>query len=929
MAASSCVQDEGGLNLPQSREASVHASTVTKTVLDENSVNWVKGDEIALVFTHPEPKFHVETFTTEFEGNTAATAEFKGSIPNDVSLETGYNDDVLAVYPASAVENGKVSFTLPGTQVCGGSFESGMNLSAGLASFAVMEGPEDSHVTFRNTFAIIRVSCPSYATAIRLTGTAPFAGKAPLKFDNESARLVIDTEAEWPEADQTKVLTLLPKDTECFSEEKDYNLLVLPGTHTSLVVELDDKYGNTYKRTISNTLTFQASKFYTLNPNFEQQLILGIDGVEEELDTIDERIENAEIKAEKLQDVLNQIQSVSLMTEYLNNSVYATYAQMMYSKAKKDIKLSYLVRPAAAAKALLDFCSSNNNLSEVLTAKASNRKGEFSDLVIKDAVLEGDILNVTIGASNLWDSFYEGKSDAAVALQISDGNTEILSDFANLVPKHGAVLNITRTDNIPVVKGASFSMSFNYGAADSEACSFSVTSTGFASDPTVSAANGNGHIYANFGKDDDLSGKSLTLTMTYNGEAESQTLTFSDGGQFEVETSGDVDYVGGEVTFETVNSDFGSPQIQFNGNEWIYQTYNGSNSRLTVNYNGGSERTVNATVSVNNGAYSYSKNLTIKQKAYGTPVDESNYHQNKAKTVLQEATAGYTPLNIVIVGDGYQKKDLQKGGKFQRSADSAMEAFFGVEPFKSFRERFRVVMVTYESVDEGLTLEGGTSKNTYFKSIYKGGGNTYVNLQGADYTSVQNVVRNDLGWSDDATYYRTIVIMLINTDEGIGSNAAVYRAAYGNTSTLGEPYASMALAMVTANNTETSKLITHEAGGHAFGRLGDEYPSKTWGSDVNDFHNIGWYRNITVDKSKWNWDQFIGLEGYGDVTYYQPNNTYWCPIDHTLYNSIMFNNTNKFNAPCRQIIYERIIRQTEGASAYSWEKFLEYDKKNL
>ena len=194
---------------------------------------------------------------------------------------------------------------------------------------------------------------------------------------------------------------------------------------------------------------------------------------------------------------------------------------------------------------------------------------------------------------------------------------------------------------------------------------------------------------------------------------------------------------------------------------------------------------------------------------------------------------------------------------------------------------------------------------------------------------MSNVVRNDLGWSDDATYYRTIVIMLINTSEGIGSNAAVYRAAYSNTSTLGEPYASFALAMVTANNTETSNLIRHEAGGHAFGRLGDEYPSKTWGSDVNDMHDIGWYRNITVDQSLWNWNEFIGLPGYEDVTYYQPNSTYWCPINHTQYNSIMYNNTNKFNAPSRKFIYERIIRQTEGYSAYSWTKFLEYDRKNL
>ena len=135
--------------------------------------------------------------------------------------------------------------------------------------------------------------------------------------------------------------------------------------------------------------------------------------------------------------------------------------------------------------------------------------------------------------------------------------------------------------------------------------------------------------------------------------------------------------------------------------------------------------------------------------------------------------------------------------------------------------------------------------------------------------------------------------------------------------------------MVAANTSETNNLIRHEAGGHAFGRLGDEYQGKTYGSDLDDLHGIGWYRNVTTDQSKWNWNEFSGLAGYEDVTYYMPSGAnFWCPTPHTT-NSIMYNNLNKFNAPSRRIIFERIIRQTEGASAYSWGRFLDYDKRNL
>ena len=43
---------------------------------------------------------------------------------------------------------------------------------------------------------------------------------------------------------------------------------------------------------------------------------------------------------------------------------------------------------------------------------------------------------------------------------------------------------------------------------------------------------------------------------------------------------------------------------------------------------------------------------------------------------------------------------------------------------------------------------------------------------------------------------------------------------------------------------------------------------------------------------------------------------------------IMWNNNGQFNAVSRHIIYQRIIRQTQGPDSYSWEAFLEYDNMN-
>lgn len=935
--ASSCNRDEEGLDTSRFRRVTIKASVAeTRTTLDGNDVKWECGDKIDVLFTSDSKEAFVGEFWSEIEeGSLLSETGFKGDLPLDVTVGT-HHEQGYAIYPSgSADKDGQVNFTLPLEQRprVDGSFSSGVNLSSAPLSLKKLSRGQD-RATFSNALAVLRFTPEAEATSVTIKGTAPLSGKLPLVFTSEAdgkCRLVPGEDAAASPEVSLSATLLPPHGQETFSAGVQYNLLVWPGSHTALSVTQNFGSGTPgHEKTTSGNFVFAASRYYTLTFGVNGDIVVRL---EDAVADLEEKLDDLENESQQLSLLLSQIQSVALVSSYPGNRIDAPYSQLQFSKLKMDFELKYMVRPVAAMELLLKHCKEQGSLSQVFSAVMTDRQGGIGNMTVTDAALTGDILTVTVDAEPLSDDFYEGKAQASVALQISDGVTEVLSDFASLVPKKGTMMNITKTADIPVLKGAGMSMGFSFGASDMSKCNIAVeNAVGFASTPTVSFnSSGSGFFNASFAENADLSNMSVDLVLTCGEESDRQTLTFAEGGNFVVETSGVVDYIGGEVSVNVVSNDFSSVTSELrNAGDWIYQTYSGNNNTLTVNTNSGVARAAEVVFTIKNiGNITYTKSVSISQKAYGSAIDESRYHQTKGSLELQAATAGYTPLNIVIVGDGYQKKDLLKGGKFERSARSAMEAFFGVEPYKSFRNRFRVMMVAYESVDEGLSLQNGTQKNTYFKSYYQGSGNTYVNLSGGDYTSVNNVVRNDLGWSDDATYYRTIVIMLINTSEGIGSNAAVYRAAYPNTSTLGEPYASFALAMVTANNTETSNLIRHEAGGHAFGRLGDEYPSKTWDSNVNSMHDIGWYRNITVDQSLWNWDEFIGRSGYEDVTYYQPNDTYWCPIDHTKYNSIMYNNTNKYNAPSRRIIYERLIRQTEGSAAYSWDKFLEYDERNL
>ena len=310
-----------------------------------------------------------------------------------------------------------------------------------------------------------------------------------------------------------------------------------------------------------------------------------------------------------------------------------------------------------------------------------------------------------------------------------------------------------------------------------------------------------------------------------------------------------------------------------------------------------------------------------------------SYYEEGDVVMLNEASAGFTPLNLVLLGDGYQQKDMRQGGKFERTARSAMGAFFAMEPYATFMDRFDVYMVANISKDEGTDItSSGVQKDTYYSSVCAGGGNTLVTC---DYAKVQETVRK-LGLTEENySLYRTVVLVLVNTDEQSGTCWYI-KGGKIDDRLVGDGIKSFAVATLAANTMGSSGLIRHEGGGHAFGRLADEY---NWGNVaddakrqnlLNEQNNNGFYFNVSAYADERSpWGCFIGLEGYEDVGYYEGAWGCVSGIYRPTENSVMLNNQGNFNAPSREIIYRRIILQSEGAGSYSFEKFLEYDRRNI
>ena len=252
----------------------------------------------------------------------------------------------------------------------------------------------------------------------------------------------------------------------------------------------------------------------------------------------------------------------------------------------------------------------------------------------------------------------------------------------------------------------------------------------------------------------------------------SHTFTFVDNGsRFDLVDPGQVDYVGGEIALEVSTTDIKNYMLSCSG-AGVSQ----SGNLFTFSENAGAERsvTVECQATISGVSLNFYKSIKLTQRAAGTELLRT-YYTNGQKVVLNQADASGCSnyFNIVILGDGYQKKDLTVGGKFERSARSAMDSFFSIEPYKTFKNRFNVYMVAYESADEGTDIKSsGVDKNTYFSSYCQGGGNTAAYV--ADTAPVINAVKAAVG-SGDAAYYRSIAVLLLNTDEQAGSTGYPFR----------------------------------------------------------------------------------------------------------------------------------------------------------
>ena len=291
----------------------------------------------------------------------------------------------------------------------------------------------------------------------------------------------------------------------------------------------------------------------------------------------------------------------------------------------------------------------------------------------------------------------------------------------------------------------------------------------------------------------------------------------------------------------------------------------------------------------------------------------TDYSKDGEVITLQKATVG-KGINLVFMGDAYVDRDMGKGGLYETLMKQSMEEFFAIEPFKTFRDRFNVYAVKVVSPN-GWTGEGYT---TALGAVFTHGSSGTGNID-----KCFEYAMKVPGIKDSKNLMVSVLVNATNTG-GITRMSESLQSGVAFTSSEG-------------NNPEIfGMILRHEAGGHAFAFLDDEYsfyqgkaPQEHINYRNTMYEKYGWYSNVdfTNDPAKIKWSAFLADERYKDEVgiveggSLYPQGTYR-PTEH----SMMNDHYEYFNAPSRWAIYKRIM-ELSGETA-SFEKFLEYDAVN-
>ena len=303
-------------------------------------------------------------------------------------------------------------------------------------------------------------------------------------------------------------------------------------------------------------------------------------------------------------------------------------------------------------------------------------------------------------------------------------------------------------------------------------------------------------------------------------------------------------------------------------------------------------------------------------------VEQYDYeHYDGELIVNQRATKG-AGVNIVFMGDCFDARDIAKG-TYMSGINEAIGYYFDIEPYKSYRDYFNVYTVVGMSPDSGVgTLN--TVKEAKFGSMYSLDGVcpdaaiTFENAMKAETVNTDNI-------------NQTLIVMVENTTD------------YGGVCYMWSDDSAIAVCPMSRDEYpfDFRGLVQHEAGGHGFAKLADEYIYHNafiesckciCCSHLMDFYmgkSFDWFSNLSTngDYKTVEWSHLIFHPDYSNIVdMYEGGYFHTRGIYRSEPNSCMNNNIPYYSAIQRQEMVERIMKYA--GEEFSLEEFYAKDVRD-
>lgn len=317
---------------------------------------------------------------------------------------------------------------------------------------------------------------------------------------------------------------------------------------------------------------------------------------------------------------------------------------------------------------------------------------------------------------------------------------------------------------------------------------------------------------------------------------------------------------------------------------------------------------------------------TLKISQQGGQVLESvDFSEDGKIDTLQQHAKG-EGIPIVLMGDGFVDQELADG-TYRRVMEKAMENLFTEEPVKSLREYFDVFMINAVSENNDF----GMGYKTAFSCKLAGGNSTVIK---GDDVSVQVYVGKVL---KEEKKKNSLAVVVLNTSVYAGTTYLGYQDGNGKFIEFAIAYCPV---IETLESEHFRQVLVHEAVGHGFGKLEDEYVYPDKGNvttlemqQIRTMQANGWAQNVdfTASKDTVLWASFLTDSRYQNehLGVYEGACTYPKGAYRPSEDSMMNSNTCAFNAPSRKSLYEKVMKIGMDTEQVLYEDFVTFDKAHL